>query len=534
MAGAGEFLPESGGGVGPWGRVSLGWRFGLVTVVSVTLVVGGLTYVQQRREIARERAALVTMLDQAVGPLVTRVEASSSLPEIEGRLIRFVEERERRGDATARLVLRDGAGVELASSDPDLTAPEWAGEADPGVLHARLPVFSPVLPGGQGTLSVLQDAPSFEAAITARWRSWLLEMLVMIVAVVASVAVVNHFVVTRPLHRLEDGVRQMGIGYLGALKSMQGAPEWRRLAQGIWRLGTDLERTVRSLVEAERRALGGAGDSGVAPDGVGRVRTVDGVGPAGPFAPVEAVPATSDLARRYLRDKCRLLETQNPNDPVVQAHALEAWENDLLLAERTGDNVLRSRLDDAAFRVLHPDDYETVMRFARSVVVSPPTWLRNRETEMRAALAEGGVRVVEFQRRAKHAAGIWRKANLLGLPVDQLYDIFGFRVIVGDERDCYRALDVLHRRFEPQLLSFKDYIARPKPSGYRSLHTHLRSTDGLLFEVQIRTPGMHEVASGDQGAAAHWRYKSTQAAGATGAGRKLGRWWDRARAAIGG
>ena len=112
-----------------------------------------------------------------------------------------------------------------------------------------------------------------------------------------------------------------------------------------------------------------------------------------------------------------------------------------------------------------------------------------------------------LQYRVKHPAGIWKKTLSKGLAIDQVHDIVAFRIIVRDEQDCYRALKAIHERFEPLLLRFKDYIAQPKENGYRSLHTCVRSPDGLVFESQIRTLAMHEQADG--GDAAHWRYKAT-------------------------
>ena len=123
-----------------------------------------------------------------------------------------------------------------------------------------------------------------------------------------------------------------------------------------------------------------------------------------------------------------------------------------------------------------------------------------------------------LQHRVKHPAGIWRKTESKGLAVDQLHDIVAFRVIVRSEQDCYHALKVLHDRFEPLLLRFKDYIAEPKENGYRSLHTCVKSSDGIAFEIQIRTPEMHEQAEG--GEAAHWRYKAAPDWSGTGAVRR--------------
>lgn len=212
--------------------------------------------------------------------------------------------------------------------------------------------------------------------------------------------------------------------------------------------------------------------------------------------------------RDYLPDKCLLLEMARSDAPVAEAHAREAAEHHVVLAERLGDIPLRSRLDDAAFRVLDPQAFDRVTRQLKTVVGSPPAWLRRREAELRAALERAGVRAIEVQRRAKHAAGIHRKRVALGIDLDNVQDVLAFRVIVADEADCYRALAALHQAFQAQHLSFKDDIARPKSNGYSNIHTHLRAEDGTLFEVQIRSVEMHREAEEGDSEAAHWRYKA--------------------------
>jgi len=123
------------------------------------------------------------------------------------------------------------------------------------------------------------------------------------------------------------------------------------------------------------------------------------------------------------------------------------------------------------------------------------------------------------QHRVKHTAGIWRKMQAKGLTLEQVHDVVAFRIIVPAEQDCYAALKAVHERFEPLLLRFKDYVAEPKANGYRSLHTCVKTSGGVVFEVQVRTVEMHEQAEG--GEAAHWRYKAP--AGWSAGGAALGR-----------
>jgi GTP pyrophosphokinase len=212
------------------------------------------------------------------------------------------------------------------------------------------------------------------------------------------------------------------------------------------------------------------------------------------------------LLLQYLSDKCRLLESGDPSDPATQASAEEAWERDVIAAERLGALHLKSRLEDAALRILNPEGFDTVQQGLATLVANRKGWLQEQETGIRAALQDHGVPFLDIQHRVKHVGSTWRKAHTKGLKLEQLHDVFAFRVIVADERDCYLVLEAIHQRFDSRLLHFKDYISRPKPSGYQSIHTCVRSKEGLVFEVQIRTREMHERA--EWGTAAHWRYKS--------------------------
>lgn len=539
-------------------RVTLGWRFAIATAVTVTAVVGAFTLFQLHRDIEKDRQDRLRLLDEFMGTLVDDIESSRDLATAQARIDRFSRQVLNHSRSSVRLDLVDGRDQIIASSDPHVLL-RFDKPPATGLPYAHLPVFSPTLGASGGTLAVWADAPTFADEVRRRWRSWIVEMALLVLSVVASLVVANHFLVTRPLGRLQEGVRQMGHGYLGVLKDVRGAPEWRFLGREIWRLGTDLEQTVRRLIEAQRRAMHVPSPDGPTcalpsqvSKGASAAARTDGLSPSNghgdrgsPAASTILAPGSlpgtvtaaaiedgdTELARSYLRHKLRLLQTQSPEDPEVIEHARVAWEQDVLMAERQGDLGLRSHLDDAALRILDPEAFGRVSRYLASITDSPPAWLGLREDEIRSALDQAGVAVVDLQRRAKHVAGIWRKMQALGISADQVQDVFGFRVIVSGSGDCYRALEALHRRFEPQLLSFKDYIARPKPNGYQSLHTHVRAADGPVFEVQIRTPEMHDQAEGPDGDAAHWRYKKVgrgrqNAKAKTGQG-LLGRLFDR-------
>ena len=117
----------------------------------------------------------------------------------------------------------------------------------------------------------------------------------------------------------------------------------------------------------------------------------------------------------------------------------------------------------------------------------------------------------EVSGRPKHIYSIWNKMRIKRLDFAQMYDLRALRVIVDDVRDCYTALGMVHEMWTPIAEEFDDYISRPKPNGYRSLHTVVADHDGRPFEVQIRTREMHQFA--EYGMAAHWRYKEAGAKG---------------------
>ena len=111
----------------------------------------------------------------------------------------------------------------------------------------------------------------------------------------------------------------------------------------------------------------------------------------------------------------------------------------------------------------------------------------------------------EVSGRPKHIYSIWSKMRGKELDFAELYDVRAFRVIVADIKDCYTVLGIVHNIWQPMPKEFDDYISRPKPNGYKSLHTVVIGDDGRAFEVQIRTQEMHQFA--EYGVAAHWRYK---------------------------
>jgi Region found in RelA / SpoT proteins len=483
----------------PLRGVPLRWRLGLSTSVIVTLVLGSLTFFFQKNEVERSREDRERLMGQAAAPLASDIEVSPGVEAIRERVRTFEHAHSRRGYRHLHALLRDAAGrpVDSLFSGPRQEPP-------PGSLRAGIDVVSEFLPGGRGTLEVWQDGAEFQAMVNRRWRFWVLSIAAAIASILLSLYVAYQLLIDRPLRRLLHGVNQMEKGYWSGLEIPRGAWEMRWLAYRFRHLGTQLEETVRRLVEAERRAMFGLRQESLLAEGGGRPVLVES--DASPVSNEEAA-FHRKLLRRYLLSRCRFLEARGPKDTGARAAARETWESDVLEAERLGESGLKSRLEDAAFRILEPEAFEEIKRRLAKLSATNKSWLRKRESEIRKALAEAGVRHKALQCRVKHPAGIWRKTLSKGLTIDQVHDIIAFRIIVKDEQDCYLALKAIHERFEPLLLRFKDYIAQPKENGYRSLHTCVKAPDGLVFESQIRTLAMHEQAGG--GEAAHWRYKAS-------------------------
>ncbi|MFN6951922.1 MAG: RelA/SpoT family protein, partial [Albidovulum sp.] len=179
------------------------------------------------------------------------------------------------------------------------------------------------------------------------------------------------------------------------------------------------------------------------------------------------------------------------------------------LAGRMGMQWMREELEDLSFKVLNPEARSSIIR--RFVVLQKESGdvIPKITADIRAELEKEGIEADVFG-RAKKPYSIWRKMQEKQLAFSRLSDIYGFRVICADERDCYRILGAIHRRWRAVPGRFKDYISQPKSNGYRSIHTTVSGRDGKRVEVQIRTRQMHEVA--ESGVAAHWSYRDGERA----------------------
>ncbi len=210
-----------------------------------------------------------------------------------------------------------------------------------------------------------------------------------------------------------------------------------------------------------------------------------------------------------LADRLHNMQTLEAMKPEKQKLiAKETLEIYAPIANRLGLNAIYQELEDLSFQYLYP------MRF-RAISKAIMTARGNRKEVVSKILASIKQQFVsmnidaEVSGREKHLYSIYKKMAGKATAFSQIYDIYGFRVVVKDLPSCYLALGALHALYKPIPSKFKDYIAIPKANGYQSLHTTLFGPFGTPIEVQIRSTEMHNIA--DAGVAAHWLYKASDA-----------------------
>lgn len=179
------------------------------------------------------------------------------------------------------------------------------------------------------------------------------------------------------------------------------------------------------------------------------------------------------------------------------------------LAARLGIWQVKWQLEDLAFKHLHPKEFEQVSELVGKTRKEREQALREAIVILKEKFEARGIKLADIQGRPKHLFSIFGKMRKQGLRFDEIYDLLALRVIVEDQGDCYLALGIVHDTFVPIPGLFYDYIARPKPNGYQSLHTKVIGPTASPLEVQIRTRAMHETA--EFGVAAHWTYKEGKA-----------------------
>jgi len=199
--------------------------------------------------------------------------------------------------------------------------------------------------------------------------------------------------------------------------------------------------------------------------------------------------------------------------PIPVSLAAEALQVFAPLANRLGIWEIKWEMEDLAFRFLEPDTYKQVARWLDAKRVQREAHVLRLREQLALDLNAQGIHA-QVSGRPKHIYSIVKKMRGKSLNFDQVYDVRALRVLVASIPECYGALSWIHSHFEPIAKEFDDYIAKPKPNGYQSLHTVVRDVSGQPTEIQIRTQTMHDHA--ENGVAAHWAYKEAGTKGYAG------------------
>jgi GTP pyrophosphokinase len=263
---------------------------------------------------------------------------------------------------------------------------------------------------------------------------------------------------------------------------------------------------TRKLVQVQRNARDAMGDEADGPlpaEQIERIRKM-------------LLAFSRDLRVVLLRLASRLQTLRHYAQtklPCPKALARESMQVFAPLANRLGIWQIKWELEDLSFRFLMPDAYRDIAKSLHEKRLEREQHIEQVRLHLLAALQEVGIKA-QVQGRPKHLYSIWKKMQGKNLSIDKVFDIRALRVIVDDVPACYAALSRVHEVWQPLPDEFSDYIAKPKPNGYQSLHTIVRDEQGRPIEIQIRTQAMHDHA--ESGVAAHWAYKEAGTKGYAG------------------
>lgn len=210
-----------------------------------------------------------------------------------------------------------------------------------------------------------------------------------------------------------------------------------------------------------------------------------------------------------LADRLHNMRTMQYMSPAKQVEkSKETLEIYAPLASRLGISTVKFEMEDLALQYLHPEEFKDLKEKVENRKIQRSETINMVIEELKEVLDDMKLKY-EIYGRAKHYYSIYRKMKYQKKQIDEIFDLIAVRVIVENVRDCYAVLGLVHTMWKPIPGRFKDYIAMPKPNMYQSLHTTVIGEHGEIFEIQIRTYEMHEVA--EYGIAAHWKYKEGKA-----------------------
>ena len=205
-----------------------------------------------------------------------------------------------------------------------------------------------------------------------------------------------------------------------------------------------------------------------------------------------------------LADRLHNMRTNWAINPAKQKEKANETMNVLVpIAHRLGINSIKSELENLSLYYLKPDVYNDILEKLNNTVTELNKYLEDMKESIIELLTDAGIKF-EIKGRVKSVYSIYNKLSN-GKEWDKIYDILALRVFVNEEAECYQVIGLIHSRFRPMPKRFKDYIASPKENMYQSLHTTVFGVDGKVFEIQVRTYEMDEIA--EKGVASHWSYK---------------------------
>jgi GTP pyrophosphokinase len=174
------------------------------------------------------------------------------------------------------------------------------------------------------------------------------------------------------------------------------------------------------------------------------------------------------------------------------------------IAGRLGIGSWKDELEDLSFKIVSPGEYEETKKLLESELEKREQSKKEMEKELSHILRVEGIKFLDIAGRVKRIYSLYNKLQKYGGDISKIYDIVALRIMTKSTADCYAALGIIHKHFQPVPGRVKDFIAMPKPNGYQSVHTSVFDKSGNVFEIQIRTDLMHEEA--ERGIAAHWFY----------------------------
>jgi len=219
------------------------------------------------------------------------------------------------------------------------------------------------------------------------------------------------------------------------------------------------------------------------------------------------VAMASDVRVIFIKfaDRIHNLRTLEIHPPKKRYRiALESLEIYAPIANRLGMGEMKGALEDLSFKYVYPKEYQWTIGLMQSRRELKEKYLQNAIDKARHEIEQSGIEILDMHGRAKHIYSLYKKLLRYDRDISRIHDLVAIRVILKDIADCYAVLGILHSKWPPVKGRIKDYIAQPKPNGYKSLHTTIIFEEGERVEFQLRTEEMHNAA--EFGIAAHWHY----------------------------